>query len=217
MLKDNIKAAREAKGLSQEELAVKLHAVRQTVSKWERGLSVPDADMLIALSKIFEMPVGTLLGENISEADGLQTNVSKDKAGGLKTDGPEVGVGDSGVKVNDFETEANDLHGNASGIEMHELRMISEKLEALNAQLAAKRRMRNRIIQGILITLCVTIVATAIVLLALGNSYAEWDYGDPETAVLGTAMHGFEWVFIRVAPVILLVAIIGIVLLRKKK
>ena len=63
MLKENIKAIRKAKGLSQEELAEKLNVVRQTVSKWEQGLSVPDADLLIAISEILETPVGTLLGE----------------------------------------------------------------------------------------------------------------------------------------------------------
>ena len=51
MLNENIKAIRKAKGLSQQELAVKLNIVRQTVSKWEQGLSVPDADLLIALSQ----------------------------------------------------------------------------------------------------------------------------------------------------------------------
>ena len=50
MLKDNIKSIRKAKGLSQQELAVKLNVVRQTISKWEQGLSVPDSDMLIAIS-----------------------------------------------------------------------------------------------------------------------------------------------------------------------
>ena len=39
MLNENLKAARKSKGLSQEELAVKLHVVRQTVSKWEQGVS----------------------------------------------------------------------------------------------------------------------------------------------------------------------------------
>ena len=47
MLNENIKAIRKAKGLSQQELAVKVNVVRQTVSKWEQGLSVPDADMLL--------------------------------------------------------------------------------------------------------------------------------------------------------------------------
>lgn len=67
MLNENIKIIRKSKGLSQEELAVKLNVVRQTISKWEQGLSVPDADMLISLSEAFETPVSTLLGETIAE------------------------------------------------------------------------------------------------------------------------------------------------------
>lgn len=61
-------------GLSQEELAIKLNVVRQTISKWEQGLSVPDADMLISISEVFETPVSTLLGENVVEmkADDLR-------------------------------------------------------------------------------------------------------------------------------------------------
>lgn len=39
MLNENIKAIRKTKGLSQEELAVKLNVVRQTISKWEKGVS----------------------------------------------------------------------------------------------------------------------------------------------------------------------------------
>lgn len=66
MLKENIKSLRKQKGLSQEELAIKLNVVRQTVSKWEQGLSVPDAEMLISISEVFDTPVSILLGENIS-------------------------------------------------------------------------------------------------------------------------------------------------------
>lgn len=50
MLNENIKRIRKSKGLSQEELAIKLNVVRQTVSKWENGLSVPDSSMLIILA-----------------------------------------------------------------------------------------------------------------------------------------------------------------------
>lgn len=67
MLNENIKAIRKSKGLSQEELAIKLNVVRQTISKWEQGLSVPDADMLISISEVFETPVSTLLGKTIIE------------------------------------------------------------------------------------------------------------------------------------------------------
>ena len=67
MLNENIKAIRKSKGLSQEELAIKLNVVRQTISKWEQGLSVPDADMLISISEVFGTPVSILLGETIAE------------------------------------------------------------------------------------------------------------------------------------------------------
>ena len=69
MLKENIKAIRKSKGLSQQELAVKLNIVRQTVSKWEQGLSVPDSDLLISLSEVLETPVSTLLGETVIETE----------------------------------------------------------------------------------------------------------------------------------------------------
>lgn len=68
MLNENIKAIRKSKGLSQEEFAIKLNVVRQTVSKWENGLSVPDSDMLISISEALETPVSTLLGETVVES-----------------------------------------------------------------------------------------------------------------------------------------------------
>lgn len=168
MLKDNIKAARESKGLSQEELAIKLHAVRQTISKWERGLSVPDADMLISMSEIFELPVSTLLGENLPVA-----------------------------KANDLKT-------------------IAEKLEVVNLQLSERKKTQKKIIRWALISLCLIIIIVVIALFLLGSPYADWDYTDPETAVLGTAVHSFEWLFIRIAPFALLVSIVGIILTLKK-
>lgn len=66
MLGDNIKALRKQKGYSQETLAEQLHVVRQTVSKWEKGLSVPDAELLQAMAELFEVSVSDLLGGNIS-------------------------------------------------------------------------------------------------------------------------------------------------------
>ena len=74
MLNETIRARRKAKGLSQQELAVKLNVVRQTVSKWEHGLSVPDSEMLVSLSEVLETPVSILLGETVIEppADDLK-------------------------------------------------------------------------------------------------------------------------------------------------
>ena len=62
MLNETIKNARKAKGMSQEEMAVQLNVVRQTVSKWETGLSVPDADDLIRISALLDVSVNDLLG-----------------------------------------------------------------------------------------------------------------------------------------------------------
>ena len=63
MLHENIKRLRTEQGMSQEVLAERLHVVRQTVSKWEKGISVPDAEMLLQLAEVFGVAVGDLLGE----------------------------------------------------------------------------------------------------------------------------------------------------------
>lgn len=67
MIQENLKAQRLKKGLSQEELAAQIHVVRQTVSKWEKGVSVPDAQTLIQIAQVLETPVSALLGEKIPE------------------------------------------------------------------------------------------------------------------------------------------------------
>ena len=168
MLKENIKQLRKSKGLSQEELATKLNVVRQTVSKWEQGLSVPDAEMLISISEVFETPVSTLLGENISES-----------------------------KVDD-------------------LKAISEKLEIINLQLSRRKDERRKTVHWLLILLCVITIIIFITLFLLNNPYLNWDYNNPENAVLGVIFHSLEWLFVRIAPIILIVSIVGIVLTRKK-
>ena len=168
MLSENIRAFRKSKGLSQEELAIKLNVVRQTISKWEQGLSVPDADMLISLSEAFETPVSTLLGETVMES------------------------------------------------EVDNLKAISEKLEIVNLQLAQRKTTRRKTLYWLLISLCAVIVLIFAVLIALNSPYLGWDYSDPETAVAGVAFHAFEWLFVRLAPVILIGAIVGIFLTRKK-
>lgn len=168
MLNENIKAVRKSKGLSQQDLAVKLNVVRQTVSKWETGLSVPDSDLLIALSEALETPVSTLLGETVVESEA------------------------DAVKV------------------------LSEKLEILNLQLARRKTMRNAILHWLFIAVCAGIVIVSAILIAVSNSYLGWDFSDPELAVAGTAFHAFEWLFVRLAPVFLIAAIAGVCLTRKR-
>lgn len=169
MLSENIKAIRKSKGLSQQELAIKLNVVRQTISKWEQGLSVPDSDMLLSLSEVLETPVSILLGEKVTES------------------------------------EADDL------------KAISAKLEVINLQLAQKKTTRRKIIHWLLVALCIAIIGIFVILFLLKSPYLGWDYGNPETAVLGVAFHSLEWLFVRVAPVIFIGAIVGIVLTRKRE
>ena len=169
MLNENIKAFRKSKGLSQQELAVKLNVVRQAVSKWEQGRSVPDSDMLISLSEVLEIPVSTLLGETV------------------------------------IETEVDGL------------KAISEKLEVINLQLAQRKAAGRKIVRWLLISLCAIIVMIFAALIIWSSPYLGWDYSDPETAVLGVAFHSFEWLFVRVAPIIFIAAIIGIFFTFKKE
>ena len=67
MFHENLRALRKDRGLSQEELAVRLNVVRQTISKWEKGLSVPDAAMLIRLAEVLDTTVSRLLGADVPE------------------------------------------------------------------------------------------------------------------------------------------------------
>ena len=67
MFADNLKTLRRARGLSQEELAGRLHVTRQTISKWENALSVPDAELLLRLAEELEVPVSRLLGGPVEE------------------------------------------------------------------------------------------------------------------------------------------------------
>ena len=78
MINENIKKYRKKKGISQEEMAVKLNVVRQTVSKWENGLSVPDADVLIHIAKLLEVSVSQLLG--IERNSDFDTDLSEELA-----------------------------------------------------------------------------------------------------------------------------------------
>ena len=169
MLKENIKNLRKSKGLSQEELAVKLHVVRQTVSKWENGLSVPDAAELISLAEELDTPVGVLLGETVPEH------------------------------------EPDDMSA------------LSEKLAAINLQLAERSAAKRKAIRWALIFICVLIAAVFAALAAMKSPYLLWDYSDPELAAAGTILHGIEFVFVRLAPIAFLAAVVGIVFTGRRK
>lgn len=84
MLNENIKVIRKSKGLSQQDLANKLNVVRQTVSKWEQGFSVPDSSMLISLAEAFDTSISSLLGETIVESKVDDLNLISKKTGSYK-------------------------------------------------------------------------------------------------------------------------------------
>lgn len=65
--------------------------------------------------------------------------------------------------------------------------------------------------------LCLVIIITAVVLAKAGSPYLEWNFNDPETAVVGTAYHIFEWIFFRIAPILLIGGIIGLIVTGRKK
>ena len=163
MLGENIKMLRKAKGISQEELAIKLNVVRQTLSKWENGLSVPDSSMLIAMAEELDTSVSTLLGETVTEPP------------------------------------ADDL------------KSLSQKLEAINLQFAKANASKLKTIRWVLVSLCALTAVIVIALAAINGSYMDWDYNDPELAIVGTILHGFEFLFVRLAPIALAVFVIGIV------
>ncbi len=132
-------------------------------------MSVPDSDMLIAISEVLETPVSTLLGENVIESA------------------------------------------------VDDLKAIAAKLEVINLQFAQIKTTRKRILHWLFILLCAAIAAIFAVLLALGSPYLGWDYSNPETAVIGVGFHAFEWLFVRLAPIILIGAIVGIFFTRQKR
>lgn len=137
----------------------------------ETGLSVPDAEMLITISEIFETSVSEILGENIAEK------------------------------------EKNDL------------KAISEKLEVINEQLSMMQKQKRKRIVNLLIIIDICIILFFIVLAVLGSPYQSWDYTDSEWAIVGTLWHSFEWVFFKVAPlmVIMITSILGIIFVKRNK
>ena len=76
MLHENLKARRKEKGLTQEELAIRLNVVRQTVSKWESGRSVPDADILMKIADVLDVSISDLLGAELPHDEGQQNEIA---------------------------------------------------------------------------------------------------------------------------------------------
>lgn len=89
-----------------------------------------------------------------------------------------------------------------------DLKALSEKLEIINLQLAQRKTTIRKMFHWLLISLCTVIVIIFAVLVVINSPYLSWDYSSPETAVIGVGFHVFEWLFIRVAPIVLILAIV---------
>ena len=101
--------------------------------------------------------------------------------------------------------------------EADRLQAISEKLEVINLQLAQRKTMRRAIIRWLLISICAMILVMFAALIIVNSPYLGWDYSNPELAVAGTILHGFEFIFARLAPIVLLVCVVGVMLTWRKR
>ncbi len=145
MIGDNMKYYRKERGLSQEELAAQLHVVRQTVSKWEKSLSVPDAEVLMRMAEVLEVSVSELLGVGEPRAivtDGrVSEHVQTISIDGQILENPE----ESGAVA---RVQENPLGSGGDGREMEwSVDMLTAELARVNEELAGRIQKERRMQQ----------------------------------------------------------------------
>ena len=178
MLCDNLRNLRKAKGISQEEMAAELSVVRQTVSKWENGLSVPDAQMLIKIAKVLDTSVNVLLGETVPENE------------------------DS------------------------EIRMLAEKLEKLNEQIARRNDRNRKIWRAVFIAVVIfAVISLGIDIAELVNNKFPSGISNGSIGIIGGADGptniyvsdiSFSFSSIILTVIAFVVSVIGLIKTRKK-
>ena len=89
-------------------------------------------------------------------------------------------------------------------------------MEIINHQLLQRKNSKIQTIHWSLIIFCIIITLTFISLIILDSPYLEWDYSDIKITTIGIFCHGFEWLFIRVAPIVVLLSLVGIYITRKR-
>ena len=120
----------------------------------------------------------------------------------------------------ELDTSVSTLLGETiqeEGLNEKDLKNISEKLEVINLQFAKRNKRKIKTIRYLLIFLCIIIVAVFIALIAMNSEYLSWDFNNSESAIAGTLLHGFEFLFVRFAPFVFIVSVIGIVLTYRKQ
>lgn len=167
------------------------------------------------------------IGEVIRKYRKSKNITQEEMANRLGVTAPAVNKWENGLSVPDsdmlltiseiLETPVSTLLGeNVTESEVDDLKAISAKLEVINLQLAQRKTTGKRILHWLFISLCVVMAVIFAVLFAVESPYLGWDYSNPETAVLAVGFHAFEWLFIRLAPIVLIGASVGIFLTRKK-
>ena len=124
------------------------------------------------------------------------------------------------ILANELDTTVSELLGEPiAEPTIDDLKILSEKLEVINLQLAKRSITKVKTIRWILISLCAVIVVIFIALASTNSFYLNWNYNynDPELAVAGTILHGFEFLFVRLAPIVFLTSVVGVVVTYKKR
>ena len=99
--------------------------------------------------------------------------------------------------------------------EEEQTEVLAKKLEEINFQLARRKERERKALHWFFLLACTGIAAGF--LLLLKSPYLGWNFSDPEAAVMGTLFHGFEYLFVRAAPVLLAGAAVGAFLTRKRQ
>ena len=124
------------------------------------------------------------------------------------------------ILANELDTTVSELLGEpVAESTTDDLKILSEKLEVINLQLAKRSITKVKTIRWIIISLCAVIVVIFIALASTNSFYLNWNYNynDPELAVAGTILHGFEFLFVRLAPIVFLTSVVGVVVTYKKR
>lgn len=116
-----------------------------------------------------------------------------------------------------LDTSVSALLGeNIEAKQRNELEVIANKLEAVNLELFRQKEQRRKVIRGLLYLLIALCLAAILLMFALNSPYLGWDFNNPELAIVGTMLHGFEWVFVRICPFIIVLSAVVLFCIRRR-
>ena len=117
-----------------------------------------------------------------------------------------------------FETPVSEILGESiEEKETNDLKVISEKLEVINEQLSISQKQKRTRKIMVLLIIDICLIFFFVLLALLGSPYLTWDYGNPEWSVIGTLWHSFEWIFFRIAPLLIIIITVILIILFIKR